>query len=97
MINYEKWGSFILDENGDTFVTTRVEPDTVVSERALKLQKKGLCEIRVEVDGSKSISYKGFNRGPYLALGELQKAVMNLLKEIKNSGSMKKLMEQANI
>ena len=97
MIKYEKWGSFVLDINGDTVVTAKVEPGNEVSERALKLQSKGLCTIKTEINGTKTINYKGFNRGPYLALGELQQAVMNILNEIKNSGSMKKLIEQANI
>ncbi|SEA04811.1 beta-glucosidase [Pseudobutyrivibrio sp. ACV-2] len=97
MIKYEKWGSFVLDKNGDTVVTAKVEPGNEVSERALKLQNKGLCTIKTEIDGTKTIIYKGFNRGPYLALGELQQAVINILNEIKNSGAMKKLMEQANI
>lgn len=97
MITYEKWGSFKLDENGDTVVTAKVEADAAVSDKALKLQQQGLCKIKVEDDGSKTISYKGFNRGPYLALGELQNAVMNILKGIKDTGSMKKLMKQANI
>lgn len=97
MINYEKWGSFVLDKNGDTVVTAKVEPDNEVSERALRLQKAGLCDIKTEIDGTRTIIYKGFNRGPYLALGEMQQAVISILNEIKSTGSMKKLMEQANI
>lgn len=97
MIRYEKWGSFKLDKKGDSFVTTVVEPGKKVSEKAMELQKAGLCKIKEEVDGSKKITYKGFNRGPYLALGDLQQAVIHLLNEYKNTASMKKLIEKANI
>lgn len=97
MIKYEKWGSFKLDKNGDSYVTTIVEPGKTVSEKALQLQKEGLCKIKEQVDGSKQITYKGFNRGPYLALGDLQQAAIHLLEEYKNTASMKNLIEKANI
>ncbi len=97
MIKYEKWGSFVLDSEGDTFVKTMVTADQKMNDRIQKLQKDGLCEVKVEKDGSKIIAYKGFNRGPFLALGELQASAMHLLNAYKNTGSMKKLMEKANI
>jgi beta-glucosidase len=46
-------------------------------------------------DGGKAVVYRGINRGAYLALGDLQQAVINVLSNIKNSASMKKLMESA--
>ena len=97
MIHYEKWGSFILDKNGDAFVTTTVQASTAVSDKALKLQQEGICEIKVESDGSKTITYRGFNRGPYLALGDLQWAVIRSLSEIKNTTAMQELLKKANI
>jgi beta-glucosidase len=96
MIKYERWGSFKLDKKGDTVVTTTVEPGREINEIVFKLQKEGLCKIKEEVDGTRKITYKGFNRGPYLALGDLQQAVIRLLNEYKNTGSMKKLIENAN-
>ncbi|QFJ54781.1 glycoside hydrolase family 3 protein [Pseudobutyrivibrio xylanivorans] len=96
-IKYEKWGSFILNKDGDAVVTTTVSADKEVSEKALKLQQEGLCTIKVKSNGSKTIEYRGYNRGPYLALGELQQAVIHILNEIKDTGSMKKLLEKANI
>ncbi len=97
MIHYEEWGSFLPDKNGDTQVNTRVEANTAVSDKVLRMEKQGICTIKMEADGSMTISYKGYNRGPYLALGELQQSVMHILGEIKNTASMKKLMERASV
>lgn len=97
MIKYEKWGSFILDKNGDAVVVATVDSNKSVSGRALKLQQEGVCEIIVEPDGAKRIKYKGFNRGPYLALGDLQQAAINILSEIKTAASMQELIKKANI
>lgn len=95
MITYEKWGSFLLDKNGDAKVSTVVAADHQVSDKVLELEKQGLCEVTTQDDGSRLITYKGIDRGAYLALGELQQAVINILGTIKNSASMKKLMENA--
>ena len=97
MINYEKWGSFLLDKDGQDTVVTHVQPDVQLNPIVLEKQKQGLCLVENQADGSKTITYKGINRGAYFALGELQNAVINILSEIKNSASMKKLMDKANI
>ncbi|SDB51686.1 beta-glucosidase [Pseudobutyrivibrio sp. YE44] len=97
MIRYEKWGSFKLDKDGDTIISTTVAPDKEISHKAIELQKEGICNIVVEVNGDRTISYKGFNRGPYLALGDLQWAAINILSELKNTASMQELLKKANI
>ena len=97
MIRYEKWGSFKLDKDGDAYVKTTVEPGRAISENALALQKVGICKIKEAADGTRILNYKGFNRGPYLALGDLQQAAIHLLNEYKNTDSMKNLIEKANI
>ncbi len=95
MIAYEKWGSYILDKNGKESVIAKVAKDKPVSDKALKLQNEGLCTITVEEDGTKTIIYKCTNRGKYLALGDLQQAVIHILGEIKNTAAMKKLISSA--
>jgi len=97
MIRYENWGSFLLDKKGKDFVLTKVPADVELSDKVLEKQKQGLCKIDVEMDGTKTITYQGINRGAYFALGELQQAVIHLLLVIKDSAAMKKLMKQANI
>lgn len=97
MIVYEKWGSFMPDKNGKDTVTTVVLPEAEINPKVLELEKQGICKIKEEAGGARSIIYKGINRGAYLALGELQQAVMNILLVIKDSAAMKQLMESANI
>lgn len=93
MIRYENWGSFLPDKHGDAVISTVVAPGVDINERAFMLQEDGVCDIRVESDGSRTLYYKGYNRGPYLALGDLQRAVIALLSEIKDSAAMKKLLD----
>ena len=97
MIVYESWGSFMLDKNGNDYISVKVLPDIQVNEKVIKLCDEGLCEIKQESDGSKIVVYRGINRGPYLALGDLQNAVINILMQIRHSASMKRLMDKANI
>lgn len=96
MIRYENWGSFMLDKQGKDFVSTTVAANGKLNEKVLKLQRKGLCKIEENADGSKTVVYKGINRGAYLSLGDLQQAVIHILTEIKNSAAMKKLIKNAN-
>ncbi len=97
MIRYERWGSFVPDKNGDTTIVATVAAGNEISERALNMQQRGICEITDADDGSKIIKYKGFNRGPYMALGDLQQAVIHILNTIKDSAAMKKLLDSAKI
>lgn len=97
MIQYEMWGSFLPDKEGDTYISTSVEPSQQLNEKLKRMEQEGICEIKVEADGSKTITYKGFNRGPYLALGDLQQAAIHILSEIKSTNAMQKLIKKANI
>ncbi len=97
MINYENWGSFYLDKQGEAMVTTRVEANVTLNPRISKLEKEGFCSVSNEADGSRIITYKCVNRGAFLALGDLQQAVMHILMTIKDSAAMKKLIDTTNI
>ncbi len=97
MIRFENWGSFLPDKKGKDLVVTRVAADVELNPNVLEKQKEGCCKIETQIDGSRTITYRGINRGSYFALGELQQAVIHLLSELKNSAAMKKLLKQANI
>ena len=97
MIQYYNWGSFMPDKSGKDLVRTTVEADVPLNENIHRLKEQGICKIEDLPDGKKAVIYRGINRGAYLALGDLQQAVIHVLQVIKNSGSMKKLMESAKI
>lgn len=97
MISYEKWGSFKLDKAGEDTCQTTVEPNVALNEKIERLEKNGLCTVSVAADGTRTITYKGINRGAYMALGDLQHAVMHILNTTKNSASMKRILDTANI
>ncbi len=96
MIRYEKWGSFKPDKEGDAVLTTTVAADKEINPRALEMVQRGICTITTGDNGERILTYKGFNRGPYLALGDLQQAVMHILSELKNTSSMHDLIKKAN-
>ncbi|MCR5580798.1 MAG: glycoside hydrolase family 3 C-terminal domain-containing protein [Pseudobutyrivibrio sp.] len=97
MISYEKWGSYILDKNGKERVSSVVGPNVTISDIALRLQSEGLCDIQVQEDGRKILTYRCTNRGAYLSLGDLQQAVIHILNEIKDSAAMQKLVKEINL
>jgi len=97
MIIYEKWGSFILDKNGEETRVAKVEANHDLNKGVQELCQQGYCQIIEELDGTKTIIYKGTNRGPYLPLGDLQQAVIHILSVIKDSAAMKELLAKANI
>ena len=97
MIKYEKWGSFKLDKDGEDTCQTTVEPNVVLNEKVELLEKNGLCSVTVAPDGTRTITYKGIDRGAFMALGDLQQAVIHILNTTKNSASMKKILDTANI
>ncbi len=97
MIQYYKWGSFMPNKHGKNLIKTTVAANIQLNENVLKYQEMGICNIQELPNGDKEITYRGINRGAYLALGDLQQAVINILNTIKTSASMKKLMDSANI
>ena len=97
MIQYYNWGSFMPSKSGKDLVRTTVEADVTLNENVVRLQEQGICKVEELPDGKKAVIYKGINRGAYLALGDLQQAVIHILQTVKNSGSMKKLIESAKI
>lgn len=97
MIQYYNWGSFMPSKSGKDLVRTTVDADVTLNENVIRLQEQGICKVEELPDGKKAVIYKGINRGAYLALGDLQQAVIHILQTVKNSGSMKKLIESAKI
>lgn len=93
MIEYENWGSFVPDKNGEDVVMTTVAADIEISEKAQTLINEGICTVTVESNGNKTLRYKGTNRGAYLCLGDLQNAAIHILGTILNSASMQKLLD----
>ncbi len=92
MIQYEKWGSYILDKDGADILNTVVAPKVPLNERIAELEELGICQVREEPDGSRTIAYRCTNRGAYLSLGDLQQAVIHILTEIGNSAAMHSLL-----
>ena len=90
----EYWNSFHPDKDGPDTVTAKVAPGVAVSEKVYEKQKEGIASIAEQPDGSKVISYRGFDRGAYLSLGDVQKSAITVLKSIAQSISFAQMVRQ---
>lgn len=95
LIVYDSWGSFEPAANGKDVIVSHVDKGVELNPRIAELEKEGICTVLTNEDGSKAVSYKGFHRGAFLALGDLQLAVFHILSAISDTVTMKDMLEQA--
>ena len=93
-IRYDCWGSFVPDKDGTETLKTEVPCDMQLNPIIPSLIDEGICTVKLRDDGIQEVEYKGYNRGAYLCLGDLQQAAIHILTEIKNSASMQRLMDE---
>jgi beta-glucosidase len=79
--NVEYWNVFEPDSNGSDTVSTIVQPDDIAT-------------VYVNSDGSKTVTYRGRNRGAYLPLEDVQVCAVRVLTQIMNSVSYEVMMNR---
>lgn len=79
------WNSFELDAKGLDRISTMVSPNQELNSKIQELVENGQVEITENQDKSKTITYKGYERGQYLVLGDLQKSAIRVLNFILSS------------
>ena len=62
-----------------------------MGEEVQKYIDSGVASVRENPDGSKEISYKGIRRGRHLALGDLQRCAMHVLRYLLKSSAWKEM------
>lgn len=87
----EEWGSFLPCAEGADICRTTVLAGTEVGEEVQKYIDNGIASVRENPDGSKEISYKGIRRGRHLALGDLQRCAMHVLRYLLKSSAWKEM------
>ena len=91
---FAKWGSFVPEAEGKDTVQTVVAPGKKLSERAQKAAAEGVASVEEHADGSKTVTYRGTERGAYLARGTLQACAMRILRVLLDSFAMDDLLRR---
>ena len=96
----ENWNDFVLDPNGDTTIETEVTAD-VINESVADRVAEGTAQIvtRETADGAKTyVEYTGYYQdNNTLPLGDLQKAVRNILNTIMDTQQFVKMGEENGV
>lgn len=91
-----KWGAFVAAAEGKDTVSTTVASGTKPGEKVQEYVEQGIADVAQNADGSRTVTYRGTDRGAYLALGDLQACAMRVLRGLMNSAAMDELMEAKN-
>ncbi len=78
----ESWNVFELDAKGEDTVSTTVQPGVALNEKIAQKVEEQVAEITEHEDGSKTITYRGCNRGAYLSLDDVRKCAARNLKQM---------------
>lgn len=71
----EHWNVFEPDAAGMDEVRTVVKAGVKMNDKVNEYVKKGIVVIFENGDGSRTVTYKGTNRGAYLSLSDIQACV----------------------
>lgn len=85
----ENWNSFSPEADGKDTCSTIVASGGEVSEKVKEMVDKNIAVIRINEDGSKTVTYKGTKKEAYTTLGDVQKSAMNLLNILLKSSTCK--------
>ena len=91
----EFWNSFLPDASGPDMVETIVEKGAEISEKVQKKVEEGIATVTEHEDGSKTVSYRGYDRGQYLDIEDVKTCATRTLEQIADSVSYRIMMEQA--
>lgn len=91
---FAKWGSFVPEAGGKDMVQTTVAPGKVLNERVQKAVAAGIASVENHADGSKTVTYRGTDRGAYLARGTLQECAIRILSVLLHSSAMDDLLQR---
>lgn len=86
---FEYWNSFIPDVDGNDTCSTRVASDIKVGEKVKEMVDKNIAFIKINEDGSKTVTYNGIRKEAYITLGDVQKSAMNILNVLLKSSTCK--------
>ena len=83
----EFWNAFEPDAQGPDRVTTTVASGVELSDKVQKKIEEGIATVTENVDGSKTVTYRGYNRGQYLDMEDVKTCATRTLEQLADSVS----------
>ena len=83
----EYWNRFAPDANGSDTVTAAVAEGKKPNEKIDELVKSGVAAVTENADGSRTVAYRGTDRGQYLSRTDLQVCACRVLEQLMDSVS----------
>lgn len=87
----EYWNVFEPCRDGADLVSTTVAAGVEPSEKVKEKVKEGIAEVTENADGSRTVIYRGTNRGTYLERSDVQACVCRVLEQLMDSVSYRKM------
>ena len=78
----EHWNRFLPDVNGTDTVTVTVAAGRALNPQIAELEKTGVAKVAAHADGSKTVTYRGTDRGQYLRREDLQVCACRVLEQL---------------
>lgn len=83
----EFWNAFEPDAQGPDWVATTVAPGVELSDKVQKKIEEGIATVTENADGSKTVTYRGYNRGQYLDMEDVKTCATRTLEQLADSVS----------
>ncbi len=83
----EFWNSFETAPEGADTISTTVAAGTALNEKIASLVEQGKALVSENADGSKTVTYRGIDRGKWLDLDDMRACAARVLEMIMNSVS----------
>lgn len=78
----EYWNRFLPDANGKDTVTAEVAAGKALHPQIAELARSGVAAVTEHPDGSKTVAYRGTDRGQYLRRSDLQVCACRVLEQL---------------
>lgn len=83
----EFWNAFEPDAQGPDWVATTVAHGVELSDKVQKKIEEGIATVTENADGSKTVTYRGYNRGQYLDMEDVKTCATRTLEQLADSVS----------
>lgn len=88
----EFWNSFKPDANGTDEIQTTVKAGVALNDKVVEMVEKKIATVQENPDGSKTVTYRGYDRGAYLDIEDVKTCATRTLEQIADSVSMRKFL-----
>ena len=78
----EHWNRFLPDADGKDTVAAEVAPGRKLNPQIAELERTGVATVTAHADGSKTVAYRGTDRGQYLRRSDLQVCACRVLEQL---------------